>query len=142
MYKLKKGCILPRRRGIMILQQFQSDDESVAACNGLFYLNEYGVRKLNLVWFKNSSEVSADINWLSTPAHVILPSSIVSFWHFLHSLVPAFEFVLKGATGFKQAKYYFLENRVGVGSDSCGGKFMAYLPTRKKLFFSKFWANP
>jgi len=121
MYSLKNGCILPKRRGIVILQEFQSDVESVAACNGLFYQNEYGIRKLNLVWLKNSSEVS-DIKWLSTPAHVILPSSIASFWHFMHSLIPAFEFVLKGAGALKQTTYYFLENGVRAGSDSCGGE--------------------
>ena len=117
MYKLEKACILPKRRGIMVLQEFESDVESVYACNGLFYQNEYGIRKLNVFRF-NSLEVS-DIHWLSSPAHVILPSSTVSFWHFLQSLVPAFEFVMKDTMAPEQTTFYFLENNLQVKSDSC-----------------------
>ncbi len=117
MYQLEKACILPKRRGIMVLQEFESDVESVYACNGLFYQNEYGIRKLNVFRF-NSLEVS-DIHWLSSPAHVILPSSTVSFWHFLQSLVPAFEFVMKDTMAPEQTTFYFLENNLQVKSDSC-----------------------
>jgi len=120
MYRLKKACILPKRKGIVILHNYQSDVESVAGCNGLFYQNEYGIRKVNIVWFK-SSEVS-DIKWLSRPAHIILPSSIVSFWHFLQSLIPAYEFVVKNAIGLRQPIFYFLENRFQADSKSCDGE--------------------
>ena len=121
MFMLKKACILPRRKGILILENFESDVDSVAACGGLFYQNEYGIRKLNVVFAKSSAEGS-DFKWLSTTAEVILPSSTVSFWHFLHSLIPAFEFVIKGAKDSNEETYYFLENRVRADLDSCGGE--------------------
>ena len=116
MYRLKNACILQKRKGILILPGFYSQVSSVDGCSSLLYQNEYGLRNVFLA--KASETETVQLKWHEERAHVILSSSIVSFWHFLLSVIPAYEF----ANHESDASFYFLENRWPLGSLKCENK--------------------
>jgi len=106
-YIVRNACILAHNSGIGVFGD-SFDIPSVVDCSSLFYWNEYGLRMLPLVKvgaFGNSVE------WNLTRAHVVLASSIHSHWHFLHSLIPAYEMAAHDMHSSFEHVFYFMEGR-------------------------------
>mmetsp|Transcript_11740 Transcript_11740/g.24613 ORF Transcript_11740/g.24613 Transcript_11740/m.24613 type:complete len:452 (-) Transcript_11740:1087-2442(-) len=108
-YKLHNACILPKGAGLGVSLDFASQVLSVSQCGALFFRNEYGIRQVKLSLLSGFENREFE----TVPAHFVTSSSLTSFWHLLHSVIPAYEM---SQSAYSRRHYFSAEN----GAARCG----------------------